>query len=272
MKIDKEYEFVDLGLPSGLLWATCNLGAEKPWEYGDFFAWGETKSQQKGFFKETYKWKDGYDKWPHRLSMKYDAAHQIMKGDWTMPWKRDFIELIIFTTHEWITDYQGTGVNGHLFTGKNGNELFFPACGFMTEGELYYRNQVSTYLSNWSDKDVDGQRCMWAMDICNAVHFPCVNPRARLWQGFSIRGVLEPAFTHICIAPWYKQNHGKFTLCVLSNREFCKEKAEEILCVTNEEWIQFEIYCMQNDIEPLALSPEAFQTLWGSFPLQRLSY
>lgn len=265
MKKDKDYQYVDLGLPSGVLWATCNLGAENPWEFGDFYAWGETKSQKKGFFIDTYKWKEGYNKWPHRLSLKYDAAHQVMKGDWAMPWKIDFTELLRFTQHKWIENYLDSGTNGMLFIGPNGNELFFPAAGMFTDGDMYYRNEVATYLSNWSDTDIDHKRAMWTLDICKLPDYPSLNLRKKMWQGFSVRGVIEPSFMHICMTQKIEKKELITFLTAQPNREFCRTRDKEILCTTDERWINFIIYCDNNKIEPLKGPSKEFLALWEEF-------
>ncbi len=148
-----EHEYVDLGLPSGLLWATCNVGAEAPEEYGDYFAWGET--QPKGEYNwSTYQYSNGgfYDEWGEELYShltKYctdanygyngftddlttllpedDAATANWGSDWRMPSEEEWQELYCNTTVTWTTQ---NGVNGRLFTASNGNSLFLPAAGY----------------------------------------------------------------------------------------------------------------------------------------------
>ena len=141
----EEHEYVDLGLPSGTLWATCNLGATTPEGYGDYFAWGETAP------KDTY----SYDKKKyllcHNLRLtKYcnnrysgdidnltilqsidDAAAVNWGNDWRMPTKEQWEELLQNTAQEWITQ---SNVNGCLFTASNGNSMFLPASGRIMEG------------------------------------------------------------------------------------------------------------------------------------------
>ena len=141
---------VDLGLPSGLLWATCNLGANSPTEYGLYFAWGETEgyvaADEKGEFSwGTYKF-GGSD--TNNSQSKYnstdglttlepqDDAVTVMLGrSWRIPTEAEVQELIDNTTNSWVEDYQGSGVNGRLFKGKGeyaDKELFLPACGYVT--------------------------------------------------------------------------------------------------------------------------------------------
>ena len=135
-----DHAYVDLGLPSGLLWATCNLGAETPEDYGDYFAWGETQP------KDYYDWSNyqycnggshtltkycnnasfGYQGFTDNLTIlqpEDDAATANWGSDWRMPTEEEFQELFDNTT---VTDFILNGVEGCLFTASNGNSLFFP--------------------------------------------------------------------------------------------------------------------------------------------------
>ena len=127
---EKEHEYVDLGLPSGTLWATCNVGAYIPEEYGDYFYWGET--EQKGV-SEAYSFTDN----PMELLPENDAATVNWGGDWRMPSLAQIEELINenYTTTEWTTL---NGVNGRKITSKsNGNSIFLPAAGNMESSGNY---------------------------------------------------------------------------------------------------------------------------------------
>ena len=140
--------YVDLGLPSGTLWATCNIGANSPEEYGDYFAWGETEGYNDGktdFSWSTYKWCNGsYDsltKYNTRsiygtvdnkteLDLKDDAAYVNWGPDWRIPSIEQFQELInsSYTATVWTTL---NGVYGHKISSKkNGNSIFLPAAGY----------------------------------------------------------------------------------------------------------------------------------------------
>ena len=111
------HEYVDLGLPSGTLWATCNVGANSPEESGDYFAWGETTT------KSTYEWG----------TYKYssdDAATANWGSGWQMPSLEQFFELYnsSYTTTTWTTL---NGVKGRKITSKsNRNSIFLPAAGY----------------------------------------------------------------------------------------------------------------------------------------------
>ena len=156
------HEWVDLGLPSGTLWATCNVGASNPEELGSYFAWGETAT--KDFFYEwsTYKWcngsettmtkyctnsdygNDGFVDNKTELDPEDDAAYVNWGPSWRMPTTEQQCELYENCSSDWTTQ---NGVNGRLFTGPNGNTLFFPAAGGRWDGSLYY---VGSYGYYWS--------------------------------------------------------------------------------------------------------------------------
>jgi len=142
-----EIQYVNLGLPTGTLWATCNIGASNPWDCGDYFAWGET-SIKHAYSWSNYKYGDGSEsKLTKYCNMSYcgnngytdrrtvlepsdDVAFQKCGSDWCMPTQEQFQELYDNCTNEWTTNYQGKGVSGIIFKSKkNGNSIFFPAAG-----------------------------------------------------------------------------------------------------------------------------------------------
>ena len=131
------YSFIDLGLPSGLLWATCNVGATSPEQTGLYFAWGETtgytaeqiKNGERSFSELSYKSIHAASI-STDLTLEHDAAHIHMGGKWRMPTNVECQELIDNCNLMWTDDYNGTGVAGCIFTSKvNGNSVFFPAAG-----------------------------------------------------------------------------------------------------------------------------------------------
>lgn len=140
------HDYVDLGLPSGTLWATCNLGASVPEEFGDYYAWGETVT------KEIYDWKnyrygnylndisemtkycsnpdwglDGFSDTLTVLEPTDDAALVQWGSGWRMATREEWAELYQNTTCEWT---ERNGVLGLLMTGSNGNGIFLPAAGY----------------------------------------------------------------------------------------------------------------------------------------------
>ena len=153
--------WVDLGLPSGLLWAECNVGAMAPEEYGDYFAWGETQPKSM-YVWSTYQHVTGT---PYKLT-KYcnssdygyngfsdnlttldsvdDAATASLGDGARIPTKEEWQELMDNTTAEWTTL---NNVNGRKFTAANGNTLFLPAAGYFAVSEL---SSASTIGSYWS--------------------------------------------------------------------------------------------------------------------------
>ena len=128
----EEHEYVDLGLPSGTLWATCNVGASAPEEYGDYFAWGEIEPKT-SYTNENHKWEDEYrfikynfDDNMTELDLEDDAAYMNWGSSWRMPSREQIDELLHSVVDEYV---QRNGVNGILLTGPNGNTLFLPAAG-----------------------------------------------------------------------------------------------------------------------------------------------
>lgn len=155
------YEYVDLGLPSGTLWATCNVGAKKPSDAGLYFQWGDTQGysadqvgKDKQFTWNDYKFNpsgDGstftkYTTPGATLELEDDAAHVHMGGDWHMPTPTQIRELLDNTTTAWTT--QG-GMNGRLFTSTKdtSKSIFIPAAGDALDGSLNYSGD---YGNVWS--------------------------------------------------------------------------------------------------------------------------
>ncbi len=119
------YEYVDLGLPSGLKWATQNVGASSPTGAGNYYAWGEKTT------KSTYT-VDNCSTIGHPVTY-YDAANSILGGTWRVPEVAEFEELINNCTWTWTTM---DGVQGYRVTGPNGNSIFLPTTGLRFESAL----------------------------------------------------------------------------------------------------------------------------------------
>lgn len=156
------HEYVDLGLPSGTLWATCNVGASSPEEYGDYFAWGETAS------KDYYDWSTYFDTDDNGKTFKKynnnggltellpedDAATANWGSPWRMPSRDQIKELFNsnYTTTEWT---QLNGVYGRKITSmSNGNSIFLPAAGYRWGGSLYF-GSYGYYWSSSLSPDYD---------------------------------------------------------------------------------------------------------------------
>lgn len=142
------HSFIDLGLPSGTLWASCNVGAESDTEDGDFFPWGEAKPNKKST-ERTAKW--------HKVTYPYDvlsAEDDAATAQWgapcSMPTKADVVELLNTenTRCTWTDDYNGSGVKGYIVESvRNGNKVFFSASG------IYYNGRQmgqGTYCMYWT--------------------------------------------------------------------------------------------------------------------------
>lgn len=152
------HEAVDLGL--SVKWATTNVGASKPVEFGDFFAWGETTPKD-NYSASTYKWCKGTSKtitkyctWDQVgtvdnkkvLEKDDDAAYANWGGTWRMPTFDEIDELSTKCTWTWtVLD----NVSGYKVTGPNGNSIFLPAAGYRSGAK---HNNVSTYGYYWSTK------------------------------------------------------------------------------------------------------------------------
>ena len=164
-----DHAYVDLGLPSGLLWATCNVGADSPEDYGDYFAWGETETKSE-YCWSTYKWCNGSETTLTKynndsnygtvdnktvLDLEDDAARANWGGDWRMPTYDEMRELYDNCTWEWTTQ---NGVNGSKFTGSNGSSIFLPAAGFYGYN-LYDAGSVGSYFSSSLSTDDPNNAC-----------------------------------------------------------------------------------------------------------------
>ena len=149
-------DWVDLGLPSGLLWATRNVGASSPTDYGNYYAWGETAP------KNVYDWStyqhvrcDCNEKTKYTFSdgltclQPGDDAATANYGGHT-PTKEEWMELYNNTTSRWVNI---NGVNGWSFTGSNGNSLFLPAAGRHTSQRNFawdcYFNSDFVNVNDW---------------------------------------------------------------------------------------------------------------------------
>ena len=146
------HEWVDLGLPSGLKWATCNVGASRPGDYGNYYAWGETRT------KSTYTEDNcaSYEKSWSDIggNSSRDAARANWGDDWRLPTIEEFHELLDNCTWEWTTQ---NGHNGYKVTSKkNGQSIFLPAAGWRYGASKDLVDEYGLYWSSTpSDFDVD---------------------------------------------------------------------------------------------------------------------
>ena len=131
-------QYVDLGL--SVKWATFNVGASKPEDYGDYFAWGETEPKT-SYMESNYSYTDN----PTTLPLSADAAHVNWGGSWRMPTDAEMTELREQCTWIWTTQ---NGVNGCKVTGTNGNSIFLPAAGCRHHSSLGYAGSYGYYWSS----------------------------------------------------------------------------------------------------------------------------
>ena len=204
-------EYVDLGLPSGTLWATCNVGAISPEGYGYYFGWGE-RVPKDDYYWYSYTWilyghynELGINKYTipdgwlegiwyengnfvgdnkRSLELIDDAGHRYWGGDWRMPTMEERDELHYHCKSYWETL---NGVNGVRFVGPNGNSIFLPAAGNYSRDEVQYKGEEGHYwtktLSNGNTTNALG----FAFDSSST---ELVSYTAR-YLGASIRPVLR---------------------------------------------------------------------------------
>ena len=146
------FDYADLGLPSGTLWATCNVGATSPEQAGLYFAWGETtgftadqvENGERSFDEDSYNIGSAASI-STDLTLEQDAAHVHMGGKWRMPTYDDFVELNRNCVTSWI---EKNGICGKLFTSVvNGNSIFFPTSGSCYGKSIVNFNDVGYYWS-----------------------------------------------------------------------------------------------------------------------------
>lgn len=193
--------WVDLGFPSGLLWADCNVGATNPEDYGDYFAWGETTT------KDNYTWStyryctvDGNGELatltkynttstygtPDNLTTLQpadDAATARLNGGARTPTKAEWEELMGNTTAEWTTL---NGVDGRKFTAPNGKSIFLPAAGYHYGTELQIAGSAAGYWS--ASLNTDFPNCVPDFYFSSGGQSMDLNYR---YYGFSVRAVRD---------------------------------------------------------------------------------
>lgn len=148
-------EAIDLGLPSGTLWASCNVGATKPEDFGGYFAWGETV-EKSSYYASNYLLCDGTEETCHDLGgsicgSQYDVATARWGDLWQMPSSEQVQELFDNCSQSWT---QLNGVNGIELTGPNGSSIFLPAAGEHYESTSEGENEYGDYFSGTQYSDL----------------------------------------------------------------------------------------------------------------------
>ena len=143
---------IDLGLPSGTKWACCNVGADYPFQYGDYYSWGEMATKIDYYNHNSLFYNSGDDSW---LSLgddiaqtNWDVAYLKWGTDYRMPSHAQIQELVENCTSTWTTFNK---VNGRLFTAQNGNKVFLPAAGHRWNDYFYDAGSGGYYWSSTQD-------------------------------------------------------------------------------------------------------------------------
>ena len=167
------YAYVDLGL--SVKWATMNVGASKPEDYGDYYAWGETTTQTEynwSTYKYCYTYYNNLTKYntyssygtvdnKTTLELGDDAARAKLGGAWRLPTEAEFLELREQCTWTWTTQ---NGVNGYKVTSKsNGNNIFLPAAGYRMDSKLKVVGSDGCYWANSISSNLP--YCAWRLDF-----------------------------------------------------------------------------------------------------------
>lgn len=175
-----DHEYVDLGLPSGLKWATCNIGATTPEGYGNYYAWGETttKSEYNPSNSTTYKKSFG----DISGNSYYDAARANWGQPWRLPKRQDFIDLI--DNCNWKLIKNGNH-NVYEVTGPNGNSIYFPIVGYRYGYALFDEDECCFY---WSASPANDSDSACVLYLNNLQHYTCWRNR---YYGFPIRAVSD---------------------------------------------------------------------------------
>ena len=198
------HDYMDLGLPSGTLWAIMNVGASNPSEYGLYFQWGDTSGYtadqvgtgegQKKFASDESDYKFGvypnYSKYTTKgatLDLEDDAAHANMGGDWHMPSPKQIKELVDNTTPAWTTS---NGVSGATFTSKKDTSkyIFIPTAGIAYDGSVYGSGEGSDIWSSMLNTMVVSSGQVLGFNLYSTPYLGGLGqPR---YSGLSVRGVI----------------------------------------------------------------------------------
>ena len=198
------YSYVDLGLTSGTLWATMNVGATSETDYGSYFQWGDTEDKRNADCSwSSYKYGDGSNFSKYNtgfnniggtidnkitLDLDDDAARANMGGDWRIPSPALMEELVEETTNEWVTNYNGTKINGRKFTSKKDTSkyIFIPAGGERYDSSVNLPSGYGPVLA--SSLRISDPRCACCLSVYSDRSLAYDNVNRYL--GIVVRGVL----------------------------------------------------------------------------------
>ena len=190
---------IDLGLPSGFKWASYNVGATAPEEYGGYYAWGETEEKNNYNWQgTTYKYCDGNTNaltkycidsnygtvdGKTKLDADDDVATVLWGGEWRMPTIEEQEELLNYCNWEWTSLY---GVNGYSVTGPNGNSIFLPAAGYYNDTELRDCGEDGYYWSSNTGIYYYARYLMFIRD------YSCMLQSTTRTNGYTVRPIQAP--------------------------------------------------------------------------------
>lgn len=175
------HQYVDLGLPSGLLWATCNVGAEQQEQIGEYISWGELHSKA-SYHSSDYQYAENPISLGDISGTPYDAARTNWGGEWRMPTRSECMELAEYCTRN---DTVINGAGGIVLRGTNNNYIFVPYSGEKD--------------SDWNENQIfgiDDFPSFWTSTACGSTtayrvwewSYVSMSPR---FQGFPIRPVVS---------------------------------------------------------------------------------
>ncbi|MBR6067879.1 MAG: hypothetical protein IKP45_08770, partial [Bacteroidales bacterium] len=200
------HDWVDLGLPSGTRWATCNVGSTTPEGYGDYFAWGETISNE-DYSWNTYRYcngsyttlikycndssygNNGFTDELTTLDASDDVATANWGAGWRMPTNDELEELQTNCTMTWITQNE---VSGYLFSGSNGNSIFMPAAGQQLGDTPNYVDIYGSYGHYWSSS-LNAAVPSYAWNFFFNSGFYSVQQTSSRCAGLTVRPVCNPS-------------------------------------------------------------------------------
>lgn len=174
-----DYEVVDLGLPSGLLWATWNVGASSETDYGNYYKYGYGTIKYQDESSNSY-----YKGTENPLASRVDTATNVMGSGWRMPTQTEFQDLINNTNYSWATI---NGIKGGKFASKtNPNAyVFFPAAGSYSYGDFISEGSGGLV---WSSTPYGSSNTYYLYFNSSGRNVNCSGRR----NGFSVRGVHNP--------------------------------------------------------------------------------
>ena len=177
-----DYEAVDLGL--SVKWASCNVGAESPEEYGGYYAWGETEEKD-DYLPSTYLYSKvniGSD----IAETEYDVAHKLLGGGWRMPTEEEYVELCENCVWQWETV---NGINGYKVVGLNGNSIFLPAAGYRYGTVVDYLGMRGNHGYYWSSTEISESK-VYCLHFNSTKNFGMGENGHNPYDGHTIRPVL----------------------------------------------------------------------------------